>query len=174
MDSKKAVPFQRNQMSKIVEIVGMPCKERWPSLVSMPEYSQLQSLASTSAAQIARNGGKPPSLENWYHSTLKSGNYPSSPANATPGANGLSLLQALLEYDPSKRLTARQALEHPYFTQGEKATENCFEGLEMEYPHRRVSQDDNGIGTSSLPGTKRGGLPDDSLVGRPTKRFKEG
>ncbi|KAI9715390.1 MAG: cyclin-dependent protein kinase [Candelaria pacifica] len=174
MDSKKAVPFQRNQMSKIVEIMGMPCKEQWPGLVSMPEYSQLQSLASITSAQIARNGGKSPSLENWYQSILKSGNYSSSSVNSTPGPNGLALLQGLLEYDPSKRLTARQALEHPYFTHGDKATENCFEGLKMEYPHRRVSQDDNGIGTSSLPGTKRGGLPDDSLVGRPTKRLKEG
>jgi cyclin-dependent kinase 8/11 len=49
---------------------------------------------------------------------------------------------------------------------------NCFEGLggKMEYPHRRVSQDDNDIRTSSLPGTKRSGLPDDS---RPVKRLKE-
>src|SRR6516164_9761790 len=30
MDSKKSVPFQRNQMQKIVEILGMPSKDRWP------------------------------------------------------------------------------------------------------------------------------------------------
>jgi len=50
---------------------------------------------------------------------------------------------------------------------------NCFEGMTTTYPHRRVSQDDNDIRTSSLPGTKRSGLPDDSLVGRPSKRMKE-
>lgn len=30
---------------------------------------------------------------------------------------GLSLLNGLLTYDPDKRMTARQALKHPYFTE---------------------------------------------------------
>ncbi len=41
MDSKKTVPFQRNQMQKIVDIMGLPTKERWPLLTSMTEYTQL-------------------------------------------------------------------------------------------------------------------------------------
>lgn len=30
---------------------------------------------------------------------------------------GLSLLNGLLTYDPDKRLTARQAMRHPYFSE---------------------------------------------------------
>ena len=30
---------------------------------------------------------------------------------------GLDLLQKLLEYDPTKRISARQALLHPYFSE---------------------------------------------------------
>lgn len=174
MDSKKTVPFQRNQVQKIVEILGMPTKESWPGLVSQPEYGQLQSI---SASHGSRNGsgGKPLSLEIWYNTTLKTSSYPSSPPSATPGAEGYALLTGLLEYDPAKRLTAREALQHPYFTQGDMGNRaNCFDGMKTEYPHRRVSQDDNDIRTSSLPGTKRGGLPDDSIIGRPAKRVKEG
>lgn len=48
---------------------------------------------------------------------------------------------------------------------------SAFDGQAFEYPHRRVSQDDNDI---SLPGTKRSGLPDDSLGGSRAKRLKEG
>ena len=174
MDSKKTVPFQRNQVQKIVEILGMPTKENWPGLVSQPEYGQLQSL-SVSHGSRTGNGGKPPSLETWYNTTLKTSSYPPSPASATPGADGFSLLSGLLEYDPAKRLTAREALQHPYFAQGDIGNRaNCFDGIKTEYPHRRVSQDDNDIRTSSLPGTKRGGLPDDSIIGRPAKRLKEG
>lgn len=33
------------------------------------------------------------------------------------GTTGLSLLNGLLTYDPDKRLTARQALRHPYFSE---------------------------------------------------------
>ncbi|PTB74927.1 hypothetical protein M440DRAFT_1423881, partial [Trichoderma longibrachiatum ATCC 18648] len=71
-----------------------------------------------------------------------------------------------------KRLTAAQALQSVFFSTGDRVSANCFEGVKVEYPHRRVSQDDNDIRTSSLPGTKRSGLPDDTLL-RPAKRIKD-
>ncbi|KAI9838386.1 MAG: cyclin-dependent protein kinase [Sarea resinae] len=173
MDSKKTVPFQRNQMQKIIEILGVPTKDRWPGLISQPEYSQLQSL---SAAANNPRTPKPQGLEAWYTQTIKSAGYPASPLSASPGRECFALLSGLLEYDPNKRLTAKQALEHPYFAAhgDDKVSANCFEGMKTEYPRRRVSQDDNDIRTASLPGTKRSGLPDDSAVGRPAKRLKEG
>ena len=169
MDSKKNVPFQRNQMQKIVEILGMPKKETWPGLVHQPEYAQLQKLPYT-----GRDTGNSRclGLESWYWNTLRTAGYQESQPCGSPGQPGLDLLARLLEYDPEKRMTAQEALHHPYFlANGEKVSANCFEGLTTQYPHRRVSQDDNDI---SLPGTKRNGLPDDSLIGRPTKRMKEG
>ncbi|KZF26775.1 cyclin-dependent protein kinase-like protein Ssn3 [Xylona heveae TC161] len=168
MDSKKTVPFQRNQMQKIVDILGAPTKEKWPGLVSQPEYHSMQALAAT----MHSRGSKPPGLEGWYNQTIKNAGYHSS---SSPGHEGFALLSALLEYDPSKRLTAREALQHPYFTSDmSRISMNCFEGTRMDYPHRRVSQDDNDIRTASLPGTKRSGLPDDSLISQPAKRLKEG
>jgi cyclin-dependent kinase 8/11 len=183
---KKTVPFQRNQMQKIVDIMGVPTKDRWPLLASMPEFSQLPTL---SAPQHSRDyhgsHGKSASastsgalLEKWYLSTIHQSTNNSSAAGgsntplASLGTEGYKLLNGLLEYDPQKRLTARDALQHNFFSTGDRLTANCFEGLKNEYPHRRVSQDDNDIRTSSLPGTKRSGLPDDTLA-RPGKRAKE-
>lgn len=166
---KKTVPFQRNQMLKIVEILGMPVKEKWPELIYMPEYDQLQSVPYPGRDG---SGAKPTSLPAWYWNTLKSAGYQEGKPPGSPGQEGLDLLSKLLEYDPKKRMTAAEALRHPYFSVGEKVTANCFEGMEISYPYRRVSQDDNDIRTSSLPGTKKSGLPDDSLA-RPTKRVKE-
>lgn len=168
MDNKKSVPFQRNQMQKIVEILGMPSKEHWPLLTSMPEYAQLPSLAAGN-----HRVSNPQGLDNWYWSTLSTFKYSKDDPTKTPGAEGLNLLRNLLEYDPNRRLTAEQALKHNYFSaDGEKPVENCFAGSTVEYPLRRVSQEDNDLRTSSLPGTKRSGLPDDSFMSRPTKRMK--
>lgn len=203
MDNKKTVPFQRNQMQKIVDIMGLPTKERWPYLTSMPDYSHLSSLQPPLSGQShhhhshhhsnqhyglqQRSGSSAAAggshLEKWYHNTINqatnssasgggSSGQGSSPLSSL-GHEGYKLLSALLEYDPEKRLTAAQALQHPFFSTGDKVSANCFEGLKTEYPFRRVSQDDNDIRTSSLPGTKRSGLPDDTLV-RPGKRVKEG
>ncbi|KAH8122635.1 cyclin-dependent protein kinase [Trichoderma asperellum] len=190
MDSKKTVPFQRNQMHKIAEIVGLPTKERWPLLPAMPEYSQLSTLSTMQHSthshhhhhQNAPNRGYPLSsnLEKWYYNTINNNSGAGSaasgpngqPALQSLGAEGYKLLAGLLEYDPEKRLTAAQALQYEFFSSGDRVSSNCFEGIKVEYPHRRVSQDDNDIRTSSLPGTKRSGLPDDTLL-RPAKRMKE-
>lgn len=180
MDSKKTVPFQRNQMGKIVEILGMPRREDWKGLVDMPEYPHLQSLIvsrgamptgiypTSQLAAATRNPGAQ-GLEAWYNNCIRHANYG---PDKSPGKLGFELLSQLFEYDPERRLTAEQALQHEYFRCTDDGPNkgniwvksNCFEGLDEVYPHRRVSTETNDIGTSSLPGTKRNGLPDDSLI----------
>ncbi len=44
---------------------------------------------------------------------------------------GLDLLQKLMTYDPSKRLTAEEALQHPWFKEAPVATD--IEGM-PEFP----------------------------------------
>ena len=69
------------------------------------------------------------------------------------------MLKLLLTYDPLKRVSAEQALQHKYFVgdSGEgKVGWNCFEGLEAKYPARKVSTEATEIGTGSAPVTKRG------------------
>ena len=174
LDNKKTVPFQRSQMQKIVDVLGMPTKDKWPGLVHHVDYPQLQTLSSTGPRFAPTESGRCAGLEAWYWNTLRTSNYEANLNAGTPGPQGLDLLSKLLEWDPTKRLTAEDALQHPYFSaNGDKVSANCFEGMSAQYPHRRVSQDDNDIWTSSLPGTKRNGLPDDTFAGRPTKRLKD-
>lgn len=172
-DSKKTVPFQRNQMGKIAEVLGVPRKEDWPLLSAMPEYPHLSTLAAGNPA-VAR----PMTLDKWWDQATRNSQYTNAGLHA-PHRDGLDFLKKLLDYDPLSRLTAEQALQHPYFTHDETGVtgpppKNCFEGIENRYPPRKVSVEDNDIRTGSLPGTKRSGLPDDTLLSRPQKRLKEG
>ncbi|CAN6632423.1 meiotic mRNA stability protein kinase Ssn3p [Trichomonascus vanleenenianus] len=147
---KKTVPFQRNQMQKIMEILGTPTPDRWPALPKYPEYQALQAMKHY-----------PPNLDNWYNAVVSN--------NCNP--KGLQLLSGLFEYDPMKRMSANDALVHPYFSESPRVSTNVFEGLEIQYPFRRISSDDNDIKATSYSGTKRS-VVDDSHHHHPRKKQK--
>ncbi|CAG8730034.1 10871_t:CDS:2, partial [Acaulospora morrowiae] len=100
MDSKKQVPFQKSQLTKIFEVLGKPTKEQWSTIDFQPDYSNLNSF---NAKQY------PNRLREFYQ------NYCSSKSDL-----GYGLLSQMLEYDPLKRITAKDALKHPYFEEDPK------------------------------------------------------
>ncbi|GAN08513.1 conserved hypothetical protein [Mucor ambiguus] len=126
MDGKKNVPFQRSQLTKIFEIMGTPTKERWPTIDQLPDYPHLSSFPQC-----------PNNLKQVYQMMLS----PKSEA-------GFNLLSALLEYDPAKRITAEKALNHPYFQEDPKPVMNVLAQHGVEYPLRRITQEDNDIKAS--------------------------
>lgn len=166
-DSKKAVPFQRNQMGKIGEVLGLPKKSDWPLLSAMPEFVNLGSIPSQFPGVT-----RPVGLEKWWRNTVGGNVYGKA---GPPDSSAEELLRGLFVYDPLKRWTAEEALACKYFAEGDKGGSlwNCFEGLEKGYPARKVSSEGNEIGTGSMPGTKRSGVPGEEGGGR-VKKMREG
>ena len=44
IDPKKTMPFQKEQLTKIFEVLGAPTVHDWPNLVTMPDYPQYNEL----------------------------------------------------------------------------------------------------------------------------------
>jgi cyclin-dependent kinase 8/11 len=125
MDSKKTIPFQKDQVGKIIEILGFPSHERWPSISIMPEYNRLKDM----------NQARPNILRAWYQQIP-----------STKTENGFNLLSAMLEFEPSKRITAEEALSHPYFADQPKPGLNSFvyplsKKQMFQYPIRRLQDE---------------------------------
>ncbi|KAF5387654.1 hypothetical protein D9615_000775 [Tricholomella constricta] len=120
LDSKKNVPFQRDQLLKIFEVLGTPNEKDWPGVVDMPEYQNMKRLDPFSNR-----------LADWCQSRIRT-------------QLGYQLLSQLFAYDPDNRLTAKEALQHKWFQEDPKPTWNAFQSVPTHQipPHRRITQDE--------------------------------
>lgn len=72
-------------------ILGTPSEAEWPGVTSFPDYK--------------------PSFPKWHRTDIAT-------IVTDLDDNGLDLLDAMLVYDPAGRISAKQAINHPYFHEG--------------------------------------------------------
>lgn len=116
------VPFQRDQLTKIFEILGSPSKTRCPSIFSLPDGPQLSSLQNYPTNKLYA----------WYSER--------APAGAGTGggsSSGFDLLSQLLNFDPTARITARRALNHQWWNEEPKVQDCRRSWVAGQYPMRR-------------------------------------
>ncbi|KAJ0414882.1 kinase-like domain-containing protein [Aspergillus carlsbadensis] len=80
-----------DEIFKIFRLLGTPDETIWPGVTSFPDFK--------------------PTFPRWKREESH---------NLVPGLDedGLDLLEAFLEYDPARRISAKQACMHPYFQHG--------------------------------------------------------
>ncbi|KAL1865995.1 hypothetical protein VTK73DRAFT_4937 [Phialemonium thermophilum] len=96
-----------SQLDKIYSVLGTPTKTDWPNLIEMPWF------------ELLRPGYRKPNV---FAEKYKD--------RFSPAA--FDLLAAMLRYDPAKRLTAAEVLEHPYFTTEEPAPRQAVELRDLD------------------------------------------
>lgn len=95
-----------DQLDKIFELLGeIPNETNWPSFDKLPNAALFR--------WRPKRHDQCTTLEKKFPV-----NAPVSANQAYLDTNGFNLLKQLLTLDPSKRITASQALQHPYFHQG--------------------------------------------------------
>jgi len=96
----------KNQLMKIFRILGTPTLSDWPRMAELPEYQPNYPFFE------AQSLGKSVQLNHV----------------------GLDFLKAFLQYDPSKRISAENAVKHPYFK-----VDGCG-GMEAKLLENKVSK----------------------------------
>ncbi|KAK8963241.1 Cyclin-dependent kinase E-1 [Platanthera guangdongensis] len=150
-------PFQADQLDKIFKVLGNPTPEKWPTLIHLPHYQSDQHHVQTVKYESS-------SLHSYVHLPPKSPAY--------------DLLSKMLEYDPRKRLTAAQALEHEYFRIDPLPGRNALVPTQpgekiINYPARPVDTTTDFEGTTSIqssqsvPSLVMGNVP--AAAGMPTR-----
>ncbi|MFQ6653153.1 hypothetical protein Gotur_024698 [Gossypium turneri] len=81
------------QLLHIFRLLGTPNEQVWPGVSSLPNWHEYPQWSAQSLASAV------PNLD----------------------SDGLHLLSEMLQYDPSKRISAKKAMEHPYFADLSKA-----------------------------------------------------
>lgn len=126
MDAKnKTTLFQADQFARIIEVLGNPSKEKWPGIEHMPDYKHLW--PQLRIDNFSNN------LLSWYSTRARN-------------SSGFELFESLLQYDPGKRLSAKEALDHPWFQKDPKPTANAFASLpngDTIYPTRKLIKDES-------------------------------
>ncbi|ELU06525.1 hypothetical protein CAPTEDRAFT_148267 [Capitella teleta] len=84
-----------DQLFRIFRTLTTPTEETWPGVTSLPDYK--------------------PTFPNWKTNTL-------AQSVKTLNADGLDLLQKTLTYDTTTRISAKEALNHPYFKDLDKSS----------------------------------------------------
>ncbi|CAJ0581899.1 unnamed protein product, partial [Mesorhabditis spiculigera] len=125
-DIKAQNPYHVEQLRRIFTVMGFPQEADWTDMKKMPEWKRLdqdfQNRKNTPQNGGFQNCGLDVFLREKYR----------IPTNK----RDFKLLLKLLRFDPTKRLSCKDAMDDPFFKEEPKPTDDVFKGMEIPYPAR--------------------------------------
>lgn len=112
--------YQEDQIKKVFEIHGVLNPERWSGCTDLPDYKKIEEKVKEweKTKPLPRRSEIPNLL-----------NIPK---------DALDLLLKMLDYNPTTRISARQALSHPYFSSKPEISDRVFDPHTKNiYPERQ-------------------------------------
>ncbi|KRZ28838.1 Cyclin-dependent kinase 8 [Trichinella pseudospiralis] len=123
-DIKTSNPYHQDQLDRIFNVMGFPNEKDWEDIRKMPEYQKL-------TTDFKRNAYLSSNLQKYMEKhKVKS------------ECRAFLLLQKLLTMDPTKRISAQEAMDDPYFKEEPTPTSDVFLGCPIPYPKREFLTDE--------------------------------
>ncbi|CAF0931533.1 unnamed protein product, partial [Didymodactylos carnosus] len=123
-DIKTSTPYHHDQIDRIFSIMGFPADKEWEDLKKMPDYSRL-------SKEFKKNNYANCNLSKYMdkHSVRSD-------------TRSFMLLTKLLTIDPTKRLSAMDAMNDLYFKEDPRPTDDVFDSVQIPYPRREFITDE--------------------------------
>lgn len=94
---------EKNQLERIFSLLGLPDEDDYPGLVELPDWVATKARMKEKATQAGISLKRPANLAHLVKPL------------AERDPQGVTLLGMMLQFDPAKRISARAAMDHPYF-----------------------------------------------------------
>lgn len=126
-DSSRGAPFQADQCDRIFRVLSLPSTATWPSVGQLPHYQRVDAWRREKVypteSTLDRVRARAACLRRLPHAVppfLRG--YPPQALQLPRHSAKFDLVARMLVMDPDRRITAREALEHPYFIESVRAS----------------------------------------------------
>jgi len=123
-DIKTSTPYHHDQLDRIFLVMSFPADKEWEDMKKMPEYGRL-------SKEFKKSNYANCSLAKYMDKH-----------NVRSDSRAFQLLTRLLTIDPTKRLSALDAMNDFYFKEDPRPTDDVFDSAPIPYPKREFISED--------------------------------